>query len=157
MGRSFEYLSNINVHCEEWLQRVNSQTLGTTHEIPYERLKNEPLNPMDSVQAYSIRLEDIGKISSKSTSSIIDFFGLEGIDVLKSDCKGCESQFTKKDFYRINRGIEIECADGNMRRIFELAKNEGFQIHLRHYDGTCNDSLQHSGMIVGLKKRIKNY
>ena len=42
---------------------INSQVHGTTHEIPYERLKKEQLNPMDSVQDYPIRIEDIMKIS----------------------------------------------------------------------------------------------
>ena len=62
-GRSFESLQDINVQCQEWLQKVNSQIHGTTHEIPYERLLNEKLNPLDSVQAYPIRLEEIRKIS----------------------------------------------------------------------------------------------
>ncbi len=62
-GRSFESLQDINVQCQEWLQKVNSQIHGTTHEIPYERLKKEQLNPLDSVQAYPIRLEEIRKIS----------------------------------------------------------------------------------------------
>jgi hypothetical protein len=62
-GRSFESLSDINTQCQEWLQKVNSQIHGTTHEIPYERLKNEHLNPMDSVQDYSIRIEEVRKIS----------------------------------------------------------------------------------------------
>ena len=62
-GRSFGSLPDINVQCQEWLQRVNSQIHGTTHEIPYERLRKEQLNPLDSVQAYSIRIEEIRKIS----------------------------------------------------------------------------------------------
>ena len=62
-GRSFESLQDINVQCQEWLQKVNSQIHGTTHEIPYERLLNEKLNPLDSVQAYPIRIEEIRKIS----------------------------------------------------------------------------------------------
>ena len=62
-GRSFESLPDINVQCQEWLQRVNSRIHGTTHEIPYERLRKEQLNPMDSVQEYSVRIEDVRKIS----------------------------------------------------------------------------------------------
>ena len=62
-GRSFESLQDINVQCQEWLQKVNSQIHGTTHEIPHERLKNEQLNPMDSVQDYFIRIEEVRKIS----------------------------------------------------------------------------------------------
>ena len=62
-GRSFESLQDINVQCQEWLQKVNSQIHGTTHEIPHERLKNEQLNSMDSVQDYSTRIEEVRKIS----------------------------------------------------------------------------------------------
>ena len=62
-GRTFESLSDINVQCQEWLQKVNSQIHGTMHEIPYGRLKKGQLNPVDSVQDYSIRIEEIRKIS----------------------------------------------------------------------------------------------
>ncbi|QRF75051.1 DNA binding domain, excisionase family [Thermoplasmatales archaeon] len=62
-GRTFESLPDINARCDEWLQKVNSQTHGTTHEIPQERLRKEQLNPLDSVQAYPIRIEEIRKIS----------------------------------------------------------------------------------------------
>ena len=62
-GRSFDSLPDVNVQCNEWLQKVNSRIHGTTHEIPYERLGKEPLNPMDSVQDYSVRIEDVRKIS----------------------------------------------------------------------------------------------
>ncbi len=57
-GRSFESLQDINVQCHEWLQKVNSQIHGTTHETPHERLKKEQLNPMDLVQDYSDHLPD---------------------------------------------------------------------------------------------------
>ena len=62
-GRSFESLPDINAQCNEWLQKVNSRIHGTTHEIPHERLKKEQLNPMDSVRDYSVRIEDVRKIS----------------------------------------------------------------------------------------------
>ena len=62
-GRSFDSLPDVNVQCNEWLQKVNSRIHGTTREIPYERLGKEPLNPMDSVQDYSVRIEDVRKIS----------------------------------------------------------------------------------------------
>jgi transposase len=39
--KPFGSFPDINVHCHEWLQKVNSRIHGTTHEIPYERLKNE--------------------------------------------------------------------------------------------------------------------
>jgi transposase len=62
-GRTFESLSDINAQCREWLQKVNSQIHGTTHEIPAERLKKETLNPLSSVPAYMTRKEEIRKVS----------------------------------------------------------------------------------------------
>ncbi len=62
-GRSFESLSDINNQCQEWLHKVNSQIHGTTHEIPYERLKNEQLNPMDSLRDCCTRIEELRKLS----------------------------------------------------------------------------------------------
>ncbi len=63
VGRSFESLSDINVQCGEWLNRVNSQIHGTTHEIPVERLKKESLNQLSSVPTYMTRREESRKIS----------------------------------------------------------------------------------------------
>ena len=62
-GRTFEDLNNINIQCAEWLNRVNSQIHGTTHEIPAERLKKETLNPLSSVPVYMIRKEESRKVS----------------------------------------------------------------------------------------------
>ena len=36
-GRVFESLSDINVQCQEWLKKVNTQIHETIHEIPAER------------------------------------------------------------------------------------------------------------------------
>jgi transposase len=62
-GRTFENLNNINIQCTEWLNKVNSQIHGTTHEIPLERLKKETLNPLSSVPVYMTRKEESRKIS----------------------------------------------------------------------------------------------
>ncbi|MCW6169343.1 MAG: IS21 family transposase [Thermoplasmatales archaeon] len=62
-GRTFDSLSDINVQCQEWLKKVNSQIHGTTHETPLERLKDEKLNPLSSVPAYMTRKEESRKIS----------------------------------------------------------------------------------------------
>jgi len=62
-GRTFSHLNDINIQCTEWLNKVNSQIHGTTHEIPVERLKKESLNPVSAVPAYMTRKEEIRKIS----------------------------------------------------------------------------------------------
>ena len=48
-GRTFSALNDINSQCMEWLNKVNSQVHGTTHEIPVERLPKEKLNQLSAV------------------------------------------------------------------------------------------------------------
>ena len=62
-GRSFESLNDINAQCQEWVNAANSKIHGTTHEIPRERLTKEQLNPLDSLQEYAIRVEELRKVS----------------------------------------------------------------------------------------------
>ena len=62
-GRTFQDMNDLNNQCREWLKKVNSQIHGTTHEIPYQRLKDEKLNPLTSVPAYITRQENTRKIS----------------------------------------------------------------------------------------------
>ena len=62
-GRTFSDLNDINMQCNEWLHKVNSQLHGTTHEIPVERLKKESLNPLSTVLGYMTRKEEMRKVS----------------------------------------------------------------------------------------------
>ncbi len=62
-GRTFTDLNDVNIQCAGWLNKVNSQVHGTTHEIPLERLKKESLNPVSAVPAYMTRKEEIRKVS----------------------------------------------------------------------------------------------
>jgi hypothetical protein len=62
-GRTFSDLKDLNNQCWEWLIKVNSQIHGTTHEIPYQRLKDEKLNPLTNVPPYMTRQENTRKIS----------------------------------------------------------------------------------------------
>ena len=63
-GRIFESLSDINVQCLKWIQKVNSQIHGTTHQIPAERWKRESLNPPSSVPTHMTRNEEIGNLQT---------------------------------------------------------------------------------------------
>jgi transposase len=62
-GREFSDLNDINTQCMEWLNKVNAQVHGTTHEIPVERLKKEILNKTSSVKPYIARNEESRKVS----------------------------------------------------------------------------------------------
>jgi len=63
MGGSFSSFSDINSQLHQWLSRVNSTIQGTTHEIPFERLKLEGLRQIDSVLPYNIVREESRKIT----------------------------------------------------------------------------------------------
>lgn len=63
LGGSFNSLQDMNTQALSWLDKVNSRVHGTTHEIPFERLKLEGLKPVDRVPAYLIIHEETRKIS----------------------------------------------------------------------------------------------
>lgn len=46
-----------------WLNRVNTTPHGTTNEIPFERLKQENLKSITTIQSYQIRRQEHRKIS----------------------------------------------------------------------------------------------
>ena len=48
-GSTFDDLNHINVQCTEWLNSVNSQIHGATHEMPLQRLKDEKPNSISAV------------------------------------------------------------------------------------------------------------
>jgi hypothetical protein len=62
-GRTFSDLNDINNQCTAWLNKINSQIHGTTHEIPMDRWKHENLNPISAVPAYMTRKEESRKVS----------------------------------------------------------------------------------------------
>lgn len=54
LGRCFESLDDINNQRWNWLDKVNNQVHGTTHEIPQVRLEKELLQSIDSKPRYVI-------------------------------------------------------------------------------------------------------
>jgi hypothetical protein len=66
--------SDINSQALKWLERVNSEVHGTTHEIPLERLKLEGLKPLDRVTEYLIIREEKRTISKDCFISYLGNF-----------------------------------------------------------------------------------
>lgn len=64
-------MEGFNCVSPKWLLRVNSTIQGTTHEIPFERLKIEGLNPIDDVLPYEIVKEGTRKISNDAFLSYL--------------------------------------------------------------------------------------
>lgn len=90
------------------------------------------------------------QIPSKSLTEIIKEAGLESVDILKSDCKGCENEFTIADFGLIKNSVEIECSS-NISTIVTKLQKAGFQVSLRHYDPTNVKPLNVGGTIIGIR------
>ena len=61
----------MNSQLQQWLLRINSTIHGTTHEIPFERLKNEGLNQIEGVLPYEIIKEESRKISNDAFLSYL--------------------------------------------------------------------------------------
>jgi len=71
LGSEFDSFSAINANLQKWLHRVNSSVHGTTHEIPFERLKQEGLRQLDSIPPYHNIREVTRKISQDSFVSYL--------------------------------------------------------------------------------------
>ena len=53
----------MNNQVRQWTNRVNGASHGTTHEIPFERLKQENLKNISDIPPYQIRREESRKVS----------------------------------------------------------------------------------------------
>jgi transposase len=65
MGGKFSSFSDLNSQLQKWLVRVNSAVHGTTHEIPFDRFKEESfhLRHFDDAPPYHNVRKEIRKIS----------------------------------------------------------------------------------------------
>jgi len=71
MGGKFISFSDLNSQLQQWLLRVNSTIQGTTHEIPFERLKLEGLDQIVGVLPYDIIKAESRKISRDAILSYL--------------------------------------------------------------------------------------
>ncbi|RQD83214.1 MAG: IS21 family transposase [Methanocalculus sp. MSAO_Arc2] len=62
LGNRFTSYPDMNQKLLKWCNRVNGETHGSTHEIPYDRLKEEILTPLGLIKPYIIRSEETRKI-----------------------------------------------------------------------------------------------
>ena len=92
------------------------------------------------------------KVPGMSIKNIIGKAGLDSVDYLKSDCKGCESYFSKDDFDLIREGVEIECDVNNSEFVLKALKSSGFETCMWHYNGANYESLRDVGTIVARRK-----
>ncbi|MEG3056063.1 MAG: hypothetical protein RQM90_08300 [Methanoculleus sp.] len=62
-GREFNSLDDLNLRAREWMDTVNGNVHGTTHEIPFDRLPQESLRPYSSYSPYLIQMKCPRKVS----------------------------------------------------------------------------------------------
>jgi hypothetical protein len=66
LGTAVTHLADMNQRLLQWCNRVNSEIHGTTHEVPFERLKEENLKTLSSITPYINRREENRQISRDS-------------------------------------------------------------------------------------------
>ena len=62
LGNRFTSFPDMNQKLLQWCNRVNGESHGSTHEIPYDRLKEEILTSLGLIKPYIIRREEPRKI-----------------------------------------------------------------------------------------------
>ena len=63
MGLDFSSVQDLNSKSIGWCNKVNLKVHGTTNEVPFDRLKEENLTPMNSKPPYQIVLKEFRKVS----------------------------------------------------------------------------------------------
>jgi transposase len=63
LGLDFDSLPTLNSLALTWCDDVNAKVHGTTHEVPFDRLKLENLRPLNSVTPYQIAQTEFRKIT----------------------------------------------------------------------------------------------
>ncbi|MBD3407512.1 MAG: IS21 family transposase [Candidatus Lokiarchaeota archaeon] len=63
MGLKFDSISDLNAKALAWCNKVNSQEHSTTHEIPFDRLKEENLRPVKGITPFQIIISEFRKVS----------------------------------------------------------------------------------------------
>jgi len=71
LGSTFASLDEMNRQLRQWCDRVNAVPHGTTHEIPFDRLKQENLRSLTGVPPYQLRREECRKISREAYVSYL--------------------------------------------------------------------------------------
>lgn len=89
------------------------------------------------------------QVPSRRLKEIIKKAGINSVDILKSDCKSCEKEFTLEDFSLVKNAIEIGCSS-DFSQIVSNVHKTGFRVSLRHYDSTYAKPLNVVGKIIGI-------
>jgi len=64
MGLKFDSIADLNSKAIAWCNKVNNLPHSTTHEIPFERLKQENLQPVKGLTPFQIVITQIRKVSN---------------------------------------------------------------------------------------------
>jgi len=125
LGSRFSSFQDLNNKARGWMERVNHQVHGTTHEIPYDRLSNENLTPFESLPVYHIIRKEPRKISR---DCYISYLGNHYSVLYKYAGRNAEIQI-KDDCIKVcvqGKSIcEHEIQDGSCRTIREKEHFKG--------------------------------
>lgn len=123
---------------------------GVDGYVQIERVSDLPFD--GEARIHGINLKHSGQkmnVRSMSIKNIIREAGLDYVDYVKSDCKGCESLFSKEDLDLVKEGVEIECSAKNSQLILDTVKSSGFETRLSHYEDLNHQSLKNNGTVLG--------
>ncbi len=69
-GQEFSSIDELNLRAREWMDTANGRVHGTTHEIPFDRLPQENLQPFSSFPQYIFQKKYMRKVSRDSFISL---------------------------------------------------------------------------------------
>ena len=141
MGLKFESISDLNAKAIAWCNKVNAQEHSTTHEIPFERLKQEKLNPIKDVTPFQIIITEFRKVSR---DCFVSYRGNKYSVPWKH--AGREAKLLiKDDTFEVEIGGEIIC-------VHEIAPGPHRCIKIKEHFAGLYKEILHRNRNVHLKR-----
>jgi len=102
--------------------------------------------------AYILSSGEVFEVKSVALEELLDILGLESVDYLKVDCKGCEHEmFKDPSVLRRFSTIKIEYTSNPMRLV-SILREQGFKVKIIRHEPFYKESTLSKGTIVASRR-----
>jgi FkbM family methyltransferase len=131
--------------------RVGNVAIGPRRRM---RMVRTPIVFDGNASGYLRGRGDSFEVESRSIHDALSSFGLDGVDYLKMDCKGCERDITDADLALIYLQAKVEFVCGSredFRHLLSVLTHSGFECRCYHYNPIDRVRLDRIGTVLGIR------
>jgi len=146
---------NLNPEISSNIVPINA-AIGTDDELTFYQSGSNQVGGTSFVRNIHGSTAKTSQAKGYRLESAIEKFGIEQIDLLKMDCKGCESFLTVKSLEKVNK-IKIEYSQfdksHDLQNLLQVLENAGFENILFKHDPISRQSNLLSTTVFGQRIR----